>query len=215
MRGSITRRVAAVASTTGIALALGAVGTTTVAQADNLGSPDLNGYCRSLHGGNDLYAAGPMDLFDANSWKCVVPPGVPTDSVDVNAACHWQHGPSAMAVTNDPKAARSWSCQMANAPAGAPQTMTWSGTWFAGNITRQANLNLTSLDPISGIIDIPGLCTANWSESQRISDTQRVVNANVISGPCTNNRWNVTIAGNSLVGSDTAGRPGGFNLTRQ
>jgi hypothetical protein len=93
--------------------------------------------------------------------------------------------------------------------------MTWSGTWYAGTHSNQANLNLTSLDPISGILDLPGLCSASWSESQRISDTQRVVNANVISGPCTNNRWNVTITPTSLVGSDANGLPGGFNLTRQ
>lgn len=215
MQMGTTRRCAA--GITSAALAIGAaVAMPPTAKADNVGAPDLNGYCRSLHGGNDLYAAGPMDLFNANSWKCVVPPGIPTEDVSVDAACKWQFGPDASAVTSDPKAARSWSCQTGNSlPAGPPQTMTWSGSWYPGNHTNQANLNLTSLDPISGIIDLPGLCSAYWSESQRISATQRVVHASVIGGPCTDNSWNVTIAGNTIIGADTLGRPGGVNLTRQ
>ncbi len=81
----------------------------------------------------------------------------------------------------------------------------YTGTW--GNaVTRfPAVLNLTSIDPIAGTIDVPGVCSAAWTEAQRLSDFTRMVNANVTSGggTCTDNQRALTISANQINGVDT------------
>lgn len=81
------------------------------ASAAVLGSPNLAGYCNKMHRTNVLFSAGPLNLFDAYSWRCTLPPGVPVDGIDVNAACRWQHGANAYVFTTNPKWAHSWQCR--------------------------------------------------------------------------------------------------------
>jgi hypothetical protein len=191
-----------------IAAAFGSIQTACVATADDMGKPDIDGYCRSIHGGNDLETAGPLD-FNQNSWHCV-PTG---EQVDITAACKWQFGPTAQAVNNAHNV-YEWHCNSGGAPLPMGNSTTiYSGTWSSGPISRPASLNLSSLDPISGVIDIPGLCTANWTEVQKLPNNNRLINADVTSGPCTNNRWLVRVAGNSINGEDAAGRPGNVSFT--
>jgi hypothetical protein len=74
-----------------------------------------------------------------------------------------------------------------------PFTPDWVGTWHSGAAGGPATVHLDSVDPISGDINIPGKCTAHWNERDRISATNRTVDAHVTSGPCGGNTWNVTI----------------------
>jgi hypothetical protein len=97
--------------------------------------------------------------------------------------------------------------------AASSGTTKWSGLWIANGVQRPANLILTSSDPIQGSIEVVGLCTANWNELQRNSDTSRRVQATVTSGPCTNNQWDVLIDPRSITGQDASGAPANFAVT--
>lgn len=90
----------------------------------------------------------------------------------------------------------------------------WNGTWHSGGAGGPATVHLTSADPIIGTIDIPGACTANWTETQKISATNRVVRAHVTSGSCADNTWNVTFQPtSSLTGVDTMRSDTTFSFT--
>lgn len=81
------------------------------AAAAVLGGPDFRGYCNYKHRTNVLYSAGPLNLFSAYSWRCTLPPGIPTDDIDVNAACRWKYGKGAYGFTTNPGWAHSWQCR--------------------------------------------------------------------------------------------------------
>jgi hypothetical protein len=100
-------------STTVAALILGAAAllTPATASAAVLGGPDFGGYCNYKHRTNVLYSAGPLNLFSAYSWRCTLPPGIPTDDIDVNAACRWKYGNGAYGYTTNPGWAHSWQCR--------------------------------------------------------------------------------------------------------
>lgn len=94
---------------------------------------------------------------------------------------------------------------LADADPQTPFTPEWVGTWHSGGVGGPARVHLYSVDPIAADIDIPGQCSAHWNESQWISPTNRLVFANVTSGPCIDNTWDVTILPTaSLIGVDTA-----------
>jgi hypothetical protein len=193
------------------------------ASARVLGDPDFAGYCRSLHGGNDLYGAGPTNPGDPNSWKCnnLIDPFalVGAENVDANAACQWRYGANATATNSG----NPWSWQCVDNPSTQPggndnptalAAATWNGSWTGGNARTPASLTLNSTDPIRGTINVgDGFCTADWTEVQRNSDTSRLVNAHVTSGPCTDNQWNVTITPNSITATDTIHPQGTFTAT--
>lgn len=193
------------------------------ASAQPLGDPDFAGYCRWLHGGNDLYGAGPGDPGDPNSWKCnnlIDPLALLGESVDANAACQWKYGANASATNSGNP--WSWRCEdtltsqsAENITPGALAAATWNGSWTGGGARTPASLTLSSTDPIRGSINVgDGFCTADWTEVQRNSDTSRLVNAHVTSGPCTDNQWNVTITPSSIAASDTIHPQGTFTATR-
>jgi len=89
----------------------------------------------------------------------------------------------------------------------------WTGSWHSGGAGGQATVHLVSTDPIVGTITIPGMCTADWHETQRISPTTRLVGAHVTSGPCGDNTWNVTFSPTSLTGVDNAHPGTAFSFT--
>jgi hypothetical protein len=92
----------------------------------------------------------------------------------------------------------------ASADPAAKFATNWNGTWRSGGGGGAATVHLDSADPIVGNINIPGVCTASWSETQRISATNRLVHAHVTSGPCVDNTWNVTFDPMTrLTGVDT------------
>ncbi|WP_197508204.1 hypothetical protein [Mycobacterium sp. E802] len=180
------------------------------AAADSFGPPDFNGYCNYKHHTNLIYAAGPASLTDADSWKCTIPPGIPTDDVDVNAACRWKYGDGAVAHTDNPKWPHSWQCVPAGPPSSSNIPLKWKGTWTSAGTSLPATLNLTSVDPIQGSIEVVGLCAANWGEVQRNSDTSRRVHASVTGGPCIDNEWDLLIDNRSITGQDASGRNANF-----
>jgi len=93
---------------------------------------------------------------------------------------------------------------------------TWSGSWSAGGQSVPATLTLDSLDPFTGTMDVDGMCTAKWTQSQRNSDNSLLVDAHVISGftNCADNQWNVTIDQNRITGSDAAHPDSSFSILR-
>jgi hypothetical protein len=93
---------------------------------------------------------------------------------------------------------------LTGAQAASASNGSWAGTWSSGGTTMPAHLNLTHDDPIDGIIDV-GMCTAYWSQSQVISPSVRTVRASVISGPCNDNVWTLTITPGLMSGSDGRG----------
>jgi hypothetical protein len=103
------------------------------------------------------------------------------------------------------------------APPPAHAASTWQGMWNSSHNWAPATLTLTSTDPIQGTIDVQGYCTADWTEVQRYSDSQRLVNAHVTSpdSPCVDNQWKITYTGNAINGTDSLGRDGGFQLTQE
>jgi len=108
------RRIAArflTSSLAAFAVCLAAVAGSPPASAATLGSPNLGGYCNFKHGTNVLFSAGPLNLFDAYSWRCTLPPGSPVDGIDVNAACRWQYGNGAYGYTTNRNWAHSWQCR--------------------------------------------------------------------------------------------------------
>jgi hypothetical protein len=193
------------------------------ASAKVLGDPDFAGYCRWLHGGNDLYGAGPGDPGNPNSWKCnnlIDPLALFTEDVDATTACQWKYGANASATNSGNP--WSWQCEdtlteqsAENTTPAAVTASTWHGSWTGGNGRTPADLSLSSIDPIRGSINVgDGYCTADWTEVQRNSDTSRVVNAHVTSGPCIDNTWNVTITSNSIAATDPAHPQGTFTASR-
>ena len=80
-----------------------------------------------------------------------------------------------------------------------------------------ATLTLTNSDPIAGTVDLPGICAATWTESRRLSDTSRIVQAHVTSGGsrCQDNQWAVTINVGQIDGVDTSHSNYTVSLTRQ
>lgn len=95
----------------GFALAAAPLLAPATASAAVLGGPDFRGYCNYKHRTNVLYSAGPLNLFSAYSWRCTLPPGIPTDDIDVNAACRWKYGKGAYGFTTNPGWAHSWQCR--------------------------------------------------------------------------------------------------------
>jgi Protein of unknown function (DUF2510) len=103
-----------------------------------------------------------------------------------------------------PAAAQTGPSPHPQSPPSRPSVATmWSGTWSDSGVQYPARLWLLNADPISGVIDIPGMCSASWTEVERNSDTLRSVTAHVTSGPCVDNQWNLTVLPNSLIGTDT------------
>jgi hypothetical protein len=98
-------------------------------------------------------------------------------------------GAAAVAATS---AVGVWLAPIAGADPAPGFVADWTGTWHSGGAGGRATVHLVSADPIVGTIDIPGMCTADWKETQRISSTNRLVHAHVTSGPCGDNTWNVT-----------------------
>ncbi|MGO9157648.1 serine/threonine-protein kinase [Mycobacterium sp.] len=78
-----------------------------------------------------------------------------------------------------------------------PLPSSWSGTWTYAGQQYPADLQLFDADPISGEIHISGWCDASWTEVQRTSETLRLVDAHitaeVATGRCHDNQWNVTL----------------------
>ena len=91
-------------------------------------------------------------------------------------------------------------------PSAAQPTGVYVGTMGGGIRRVPAALTLTNSDPITGTIDLSGVCIATWSESQRLSDYTRLVNAHVTSGGdrCQDNQWAITINAGQINGSDTS-----------
>jgi hypothetical protein len=90
----------------------------------------------------------------------------------------------------------------------------WNGSWHSGGAGGPATVHLVSADPIVGTINIPGQCAASWTETQRISATNRLVHAHVTSGPCGDNTWNVTFQPtSSLTGIDNVNPGTTFSFT--
>lgn len=81
------------------------------ASAAVLGNPDFRGFCNFKHRTSLLFNAGPIDLFNAYTWRCTLPPGIPVDDIDVNAACRWKYGGNAYGFTTNPGWAHSWQCR--------------------------------------------------------------------------------------------------------
>jgi surface antigen len=96
-------------------------------------------------------------------------------------------------------------------------TGVYVGTIGGGANRVPATLTLTNSDPITGTIDLPGICTATWTESQRLSDFTRMVNAHVTSGTekCRDNQWAVTINMGQINGVDSNRAGYTVSLTRQ
>lgn len=66
----------------------------------------------------------------------------------------------------------------------------------------------------AAIADPPANYAANWTETQKISATKRLVHAHVISGSCGDNTWNVTFEPtSSLTGVDTMRSDTTFSFT--
>ena len=105
--------------------------------------------------------------------------------------------PSATAPTNSTPDHQSTTSR-------TPATTMWSGSWSSRGVQYPATLWLTNTDPIAGIIDIPGICSASWIEAVRNSATSRLVDAHVTSGGCFDNQWNLTVLiPTSIIGTDT------------
>lgn len=105
----------------------------------------------------------------------------------------------------------------APAPAAVQQAGTFGGTIGGPLIRMPATLTLTSSNPITGTIDLPGICDATWTESRRTSDSSRIVQAHVTSsgGKCQDNQWAITIDANQINGVDTSHSNYTVSLTRQ
>lgn len=88
----------------------------------------------------------------------------------------------------------------------------WTGDWSSGGISKPATLQLSSSNPIQGKIDV-GLCTADWQEVQRLTDTQRIVHASVTGGPCVSNTWMVTMDASRITGTDASGNIANVSFT--
>lgn len=201
-------------ATWGVALAPG------TASAAVAGSPDFAGFCNNIHQTSAVYTAAPQNPYDANSWQCTNPPGNFTDPIDVNAVCRWQYGGNAYGFTSNPGWADSWQC-VRGAPPGGSQAGNWIGTWqglISGNGWQvPATLTLSNDDPITGRIEVPAYrCGADWTQTQRTSDTERVVHAHVTppTPKCVDNDWNVTISSDSLEGKDLTDDSRGITFTR-
>lgn len=99
----------------GLAVAIAAVFsamlTPATASAAVLGPPDFARWCNWKNGTNVLYSAGPLNLWDAYSWRCTLPPGIPTIGIDANSACTLKYGRGATAFTTNPGWAHSWQCR--------------------------------------------------------------------------------------------------------
>jgi hypothetical protein len=99
---------------------------------------------------------------------------------------------------------------MANAPAASAAPSTWHGMWTSQGAQLPATLILDRTEPdLQGFFSVgDGVCTAQWFEMHRDSDTQRTVTALVPAGqPCIGNQWSVTLSGATITGSD-AQHPG-------
>ena len=94
----------------------------------------------------------------------------------------------------------------------AELTPNWAGTWSSAGMQKPAAVTITSTNPLTGSIDIPGVCQATWSETARQSDTVRTVAAHVTSGPCADNTWTVTMSLTHLDGVDAANPGTAFSL---
>lgn len=98
--------LALVAAATAVTMSTG------VASARTLGGVDeglIVRWCDRTMGLNILGAAGPMDLFNAYSWKCATTPWIWNGpGVDMNAVCTLQYGSPAWAFTDNPHWAHSW-----------------------------------------------------------------------------------------------------------
>lgn len=82
----------------------------------------------------------------------------------------------------------------------------WVGGWTYAGITYPATLRLDYTDPISGVMEIEGWCTAIWSESVRVDRYTRLVRAHITSGHCLDVTWEVTL------GLDGRGSVSGFDI---
>jgi hypothetical protein len=90
----------------------------------------------------------------------------------------------------------------------------WTGTWHSGGAGGPATVHLDSANPIVGAINIPGMCAANWNETQMVSPTNRLIHAHVTSGNCGDNTWNVTFQPTtSMTGVDTKRSDTTFSFT--
>ncbi|WP_162625290.1 hypothetical protein [Mycolicibacterium llatzerense] len=101
--------VAIVAAATALTMSTG------IASARTLGGVDeglIVRWCNQAMGLNILGAAGPMDLFNAYSWKCATTPWIWNGpGVNMNAVCTMQYGSPAWAFTDNPHWAHSWHCR--------------------------------------------------------------------------------------------------------
>lgn len=103
----------------------------------------------------------------------------------------------------NPATAASPSSSAASPGPSSGFAANWAGTWQSDGAGGPATVHLVSVDPIVGSITVPGWCTADWQETQRISASSRLVHAHVTSGSCGDNTWAVTIQPNtSLTGVD-------------
>jgi hypothetical protein len=66
-----------------------------------------------------------------------------------------------------------------------------------------ATLALDSIDPVlKDTVNIEGVCSATWTETQRNPNSSRAVNAHITSGACSDNQWTVTIDPDTLSALD-------------
>ncbi|WP_157681304.1 hypothetical protein [Mycobacterium sp. JS623] len=90
-----------------------------------------------------------------------------------------------------------------------PTAGSWTGTWTVRGTESAATLSLASISPFIGDITIPGMCAVHWTETERRSDTSRLVTADVTSGPvssgpCRYIDWDVSIERDSITATDSA-----------
>jgi len=96
-------------------------------------------------------------------------------------------------------------CLVANAPTAAADPSHWHGMWTSQGAQMPATLILDRTEPdLEGFFSVgDGVCTAQWFEMHRDSDSQRTIEALVPAGqPCVSNQWTVTLAGTTITGSD-------------
>lgn len=104
--------VTAVAALVGVScIAMTNPAPATAATLGPVGATEFGRWCNVKHRTNVLYSAGPLNLWDAYSWRCTLPPGIPTIGVDANAACTLRYGSPAYSYTTNPKWAHSWMCR--------------------------------------------------------------------------------------------------------
>lgn len=93
-----------------------------------------------------------------------------------------------------------------------PADIVYEGREVRDGQSYPAKLVLSTTDPLGGGLDVA--CSEQWIQAARKSDTERIVDAHISWGGCTDHQWDVQVSPNAVTATDVSDPSMTLNLTR-